>query len=122
MGFPRDRACAEAWAKGGPQAEQEERTKWRNKEKMKMESSINYLRKLQERAQEKRRLTELENKCDSEKGSDSEHELGTPLNQVSIDQKVEKNEVLGSPNEPMDTDMPDLEKVDLEELKDQTKT
>ena len=42
--FPRDRALAEAWHRGGHEAEQEERTKWANKDRLKIESSIHYLR------------------------------------------------------------------------------
>jgi len=42
--FPRDRACAEAWQRGGIEAEKAERAKWQNKERLKIESSMNYLR------------------------------------------------------------------------------
>jgi hypothetical protein len=42
--FPRDRACAEAWEKGGLEAEQAERTRWQNKERLKTERSMQHLR------------------------------------------------------------------------------
>ena len=42
--FPRDRALAEAWNRGGPEEEAKERTEWANKDRKKIESSIHYLR------------------------------------------------------------------------------
>ena len=42
--FPRDRALAEAWARGGSEAEAKERKEWANKDRKKIESSIHYLR------------------------------------------------------------------------------
>ncbi|XP_048580537.1 dynein axonemal assembly factor 1 [Nematostella vectensis] len=44
--FPRERACTEAWAQGGPAAEKEERERWINKERQKMEDGFNELAKL----------------------------------------------------------------------------
>ena len=71
---------------------------------------ISFFRKLQERADEKRRLAELEGKnIEDVSDSDSDHELGPPLNQ-----QCKTNE------EPMeeetDNDVPDLEKVDIESM------
>ena len=56
--FPRDRACAEAWAKGGIEAEKEERQKWQNKDRQKMNASVAYLRNLREKAEAKRAAME----------------------------------------------------------------
>jgi len=39
--FPRDRACAEAWERGGREAEKEERQKWDNAEHKKIMDSVN---------------------------------------------------------------------------------
>ena len=39
--FPKDRACAEAWAAGGPEAEKAERELWVNKEKKQISDSVN---------------------------------------------------------------------------------
>jgi len=104
--FPRDRACAEAWAKGGVEAEREERQKWQNKERRKIDESLNYLRRLQERAQKKReKALEKQNETleKEQNGQENEeHELGKPLNQLLPAQALE------------DDDLPDLEKVEID--------
>merc|ERR1719427_2087440 len=54
--FPRDRACAEAWDVGGRDAERREHEEWNKKDRAKIDASINYLRHIREKAEEKRRL------------------------------------------------------------------
>ena len=44
--FPKDRACAEAWARGGVEAEKEERQRWVDRERAKIESCYNSMAKL----------------------------------------------------------------------------
>lgn len=39
--FPRDRACAEAWAAGGVEAERAERELWASKERKQIQDSVN---------------------------------------------------------------------------------
>lgn len=39
--FPKDRACAEAWAVGGPAAEKAERELWISKERKQIQDSVN---------------------------------------------------------------------------------
>ena len=46
--FPKDRACAEAWARGGVEAEKEERQRWIDRERAKIENSFNSMKKLKE--------------------------------------------------------------------------
>ncbi|XP_051485197.1 dynein axonemal assembly factor 1 isoform X2 [Apus apus] len=58
--FPRDRACAEAWAVGGHAAEKAEREKWENKERKKIQDSINALAAIRKRAEEKKRQKDME--------------------------------------------------------------
>ena len=38
--FPKDRACAEAWAAGGPEAEKAERQQWISKERKQITDSV----------------------------------------------------------------------------------
>ena len=83
--FPRDRALAEAWSKGGHEAEAAERTKWANKDMLKIESSIHYLRELKEKAEAKRKAARAEageDSDDDEEMSQSEENEVVPLNQV----------------------------------------
>ncbi|XP_068941754.1 dynein axonemal assembly factor 1 [Petaurus breviceps papuanus] len=79
--FPKDRACAEAWAKGGSEAEKEERVKWETRERKKIEESIDALAMIRQRAMEKRKQKELE-----EKG-----EIETSNNGVSEDPVMERS-------------------------------
>ncbi|XP_038595923.1 dynein assembly factor 1, axonemal isoform X3 [Tachyglossus aculeatus] len=59
--FPKDRACAEAWARGGYQAEKEEKLKWETKEKRKIEESVQALASIKQKAEErKKKLREQE--------------------------------------------------------------
>ncbi|XP_027703455.1 dynein assembly factor 1, axonemal isoform X2 [Vombatus ursinus] len=77
--FPKDRACAEAWARGGSEAEKEERRKWETKERKKIEESIDALAMIRRRATEKKKQKEME-----EKG-----EIPPPNNSVSADPDTE---------------------------------
>ena len=59
--FPRERACAEAWERGGRDAENEERQNWINKERKKIQDSVDYLRKIREDAAQRRQENEQKN-------------------------------------------------------------
>ena len=52
--FPRERACAEAWERGGRDAENEERQNWINKERKRIQDSVNYLQKIRQNAAQRR--------------------------------------------------------------------
>ncbi|KAM4833378.1 dynein axonemal assembly factor 1 [Thomomys bottae] len=56
--FPKDRACAEAWARGGPAAEKEERRQWETRERKKILDSLEALAMIKRRAEERRREKE----------------------------------------------------------------
>ncbi|XP_023023406.2 uncharacterized protein [Leptinotarsa decemlineata] len=53
--FPRDRACAEAWERGGMTEENAERQRWINRERQKIMDSVNALIAIRDRHLEERR-------------------------------------------------------------------
>nr|XP_048293337.1 dynein axonemal assembly factor 1 [Myodes glareolus] len=53
--FPKDRACAEAWARGGYAAEKEERRQWENREHKKITDSLEALAMIKRRAEERKK-------------------------------------------------------------------
>uniref|UniRef100_A0A3Q2NQU1 Dynein axonemal assembly factor 1 n=1 Tax=Fundulus heteroclitus TaxID=8078 RepID=A0A3Q2NQU1_FUNHE len=54
--FPRDRACAEAWAAGGLQGERKEREAWETRERRRIQESLDSLARIREKALERKRL------------------------------------------------------------------
>lgn len=60
--FPKDRACAEAWAVGGLEGERKEREQWETREKRKIQDSLDCIAMIRKRAQERHRLLELQKK------------------------------------------------------------
>ncbi|XP_053522740.1 dynein axonemal assembly factor 1 [Artibeus jamaicensis] len=52
--FPKDRACAEAWARGGYAAAKEEREQWESRERKKITDSIEALAMIKRRAAERK--------------------------------------------------------------------
>uniref|UniRef100_A0A670IMX5 Dynein axonemal assembly factor 1 n=1 Tax=Podarcis muralis TaxID=64176 RepID=A0A670IMX5_PODMU len=70
--FPKDRACAEAWAKGGREAEQSERETWDTKERKKIQDSIDALAAIRQKAEEKKRQWEREERDGTSPDSEEE--------------------------------------------------
>ncbi|KAG7265970.1 hypothetical protein CRUP_022675 [Coryphaenoides rupestris] len=57
--FPKDRACAEAWATGGVDAERREREMWDTRERKKIQDSLDAMVTIRDQAKERRRLREM---------------------------------------------------------------
>ncbi|XP_037631361.1 dynein assembly factor 1, axonemal isoform X2 [Sebastes umbrosus] len=58
--FPKDRACAEAWAVGGLNGERKEREQWETRERRKIQDSLDAMAEIRKAAEERRRLRELQ--------------------------------------------------------------
>ncbi|XP_054884625.1 dynein axonemal assembly factor 1 [Poeciliopsis prolifica] len=58
--FPKDRACAEVWAKEGLEGERRERAAWVSRERRIIQDSLDNLAKIREKALQKKRLRELQ--------------------------------------------------------------
>ncbi|XP_034723748.1 dynein assembly factor 1, axonemal [Etheostoma cragini] len=60
--FPKDRACAEAWAVGGLEAERKEREQWETRERRKIQDSLDGIANIRKKAWKRRHLRELQEK------------------------------------------------------------
>lgn len=60
--FPKDRACAEAWAAGGQEGERKEREQWETRERRKIQDSLDGIARIRKKALERQRLRELREK------------------------------------------------------------
>ncbi|XP_033833383.2 dynein axonemal assembly factor 1 [Periophthalmus magnuspinnatus] len=58
--FPKDRACAEAWASGGLEAERTERELWDSRERRKIQEGLDGMVLLRQKALERKRQRELQ--------------------------------------------------------------
>ncbi|XP_077166713.1 dynein axonemal assembly factor 1 isoform X2 [Paroedura picta] len=86
--FPRDRACAEAWAKGGHEAEKKERELWEAKDRKKIQDSIDALSAIRRRAEEKKRQREMGESGETVP-STQEGEISSSSNSTMIENTTE---------------------------------
>lgn len=88
--FPKDRACAEAWAQGGREAEKNERDMWESKERKKIQDSIDALSAVRQRAEEKKRQQQMEERGETSAGQQGE-EIPTASNDTVVENTVESS-------------------------------
>ncbi|NXC85814.1 DAAF1 factor, partial [Cercotrichas coryphoeus] len=119
--FPKDRACAEAWAVGGLEAEKAEREKWETRERKKIQDSIDALATIRQRAEDKRRQKCMEGVAtDTQEGFSLQltidYSLDLPGQEAATDKAVlpERKEYAEIEQFKLQT----LETLSLEELPD----
>ncbi|NWW83866.1 DAAF1 factor, partial [Rhynochetos jubatus] len=121
--FPKDRACAEAWAVGGREAEKAEREKWETRERKKVQDSIDALAAIRQKADKKKSQKYMEERGGS---GDATNVLeGLPGEKVApekamlpeLDEHAEIEQVkLETPKKLYLAELPDLEDIDVNEF------
>ncbi|XP_054856133.1 dynein axonemal assembly factor 1 isoform X2 [Eublepharis macularius] len=86
--FPKDRACAEAWAKGGHEAEKNERELWEAKDRKKIQDSIDALSAIRRRAEEKKKQRVMEERGET-LTSNPEGEIPSSSNSTATENVIE---------------------------------
>ncbi|KAM4627514.1 dynein axonemal assembly factor 1 [Polymixia lowei] len=74
--FPKDRACAEAWAVGGLEGERKERELWETRERRRVQDSLDAMAAIRDKAKERRHLRDLQERGEAE--ASNTHESQKP--------------------------------------------
>ncbi|KAG8143906.1 putative Dynein assembly factor 1 axonemal protein [Naja naja] len=94
--FPKERACAEAWAAGGRDAEKQEKEMWESRERKKIQDSMDALTAVREKAKERKKQKEMKER---DSGSVDEETIPSSSNDAVAENGVETSDVL----EPLQT-------------------
>uniref|UniRef100_A0A672MY27 Dynein assembly factor 1, axonemal-like n=1 Tax=Sinocyclocheilus grahami TaxID=75366 RepID=A0A672MY27_SINGR len=98
--FPKDRACAEAWAAGGLEGERKEREMWETRERRKIQESFDALTAIKENALRRRQARELlEKEPPSPVTEDQSPQDETPETAESDSSKTEQEQTDPSASE-----------------------
>ncbi|XP_013926268.1 PREDICTED: dynein assembly factor 1, axonemal-like [Thamnophis sirtalis] len=98
--FPKERACAEAWAVGGREAEKQEKEMWESKERKKIQDGLDALTAVREKAKERKKQKEMK-EMDRGSADEKDHPETIPSssNDAVAENGVEASDVL----EPLQT-------------------
>ncbi|NXA34686.1 DAAF1 factor, partial [Eudromia elegans] len=117
--FPKDRACAEAWAIGGLEAEKAEKEKWETRERKKIQDSVNALARIRRKAEEKKRQKYMEERDASAKNenravTETLEDLPRGKMAPEVDDCAEKEHIkLDTPEKLFLDELPDLEDIEV---------
>ncbi|XP_065844876.1 dynein axonemal assembly factor 1-like isoform X2 [Oscarella lobularis] len=100
--FPKERACTEAWQRGGLEAEREERKRWNEREQQKIMDSVNALTALRDKA----KATVADRAATSDGEDDVENEMETTSSDNGEDEAKTTGDLV------VTSDLPGLEEID----------